>query len=92
MRVLILKQRNYLIASIQSVLSDQELIQLRDDDQVATDGGRHRAFGCGGEITIDATVALALKESRRHIQEIEQGWSCIFNTTMGTAVSAMNDE
>lgn len=37
MRVPILKQGNYLIASVQSSLSDEELLQLRDDlvDKVA---------------------------------------------------------
>ena len=50
MRVPILKQRDYLIASIQSALSDEDLLQLRDDlveqvGQVPLAGGhrgRHR--------------------------------------------------
>src|ERR1044071_9942724 len=50
MRVPILKQRDYLIASIQSVLSDEDLLRLRDDlaDQV----GRYRSRG----VIIDVTV------------------------------------
>jgi rsbT antagonist protein RsbS len=50
MRVPILKQGSYLIASIQSALTDYELLQLRDDlaDQV----GRYRSRG----VIIDVTV------------------------------------
>jgi len=50
MRVPILKQRDYLIASIQSVLSDEDLVRLRDElaDQV----GRYRSRG----VIIDVTV------------------------------------
>lgn len=50
MRVPILKQGDYLIASIQSALSDQELMQLRDD--LAEQAGRFRSRG----IIIDVTV------------------------------------
>jgi rsbT antagonist protein RsbS len=50
MRVPILKQGDYLIASIQSALSDQELMQLRDD--LALQAGRFRSRG----IIIDVTV------------------------------------
>jgi len=43
MRVPILKQRDYLIASVQSALSDPDLLHLRDD---LTEGvGRHRSRG-----------------------------------------------
>src|SRR5438046_9935522 len=50
MHVPILKQRDYLIASIQSVLSDEDLLQLRDDlsDRV----GQFRSRG----VIIDVTV------------------------------------
>src|SRR2546425_11131621 len=50
MCVPILKQRDYLIASIQSVLSDDDLLQLRDDlsDRV----GQYRSRG----VIIDVTV------------------------------------
>jgi rsbT antagonist protein RsbS len=50
MHVPILKQRDYLIASIQSVLSDEDLIQLRDD--LAERVGQYRSRG----VIIDVTV------------------------------------
>src|SRR5215475_352111 len=50
MRVPILKQGEYLIASIQSALSDQELMQLRDD--LAEQTGKFRSRG----IIVDVTV------------------------------------
>jgi rsbT antagonist protein RsbS len=50
MAVPILKQSHYLIASIQSALSDQDLVKLRDD--MADLVGRHRARG----VIIDATA------------------------------------
>jgi|SRR5882672_4508624 len=50
MAVPILKQSHYLIASIQSVLSDKDLIDLRDD--LAELVGEHRARG----VIIDVTA------------------------------------
>ena len=50
MRVPILKQGGYLIASIQSALSDEDLLELRDD--LAEQAGRYRSRG----IIIDVTV------------------------------------
>ncbi len=50
MHVPILKQRDYLIASIQSVLSDADLLQLRDD--LAERVGQFRSRG----VIIDVTV------------------------------------
>jgi rsbT antagonist protein RsbS len=50
MRVPILKQGSYLIASIQAALTDQDLMQLRDD--VAEQAGRFRSRG----VIIDVTV------------------------------------
>src|SRR4051794_8556449 len=50
MRVPILKQGKYLIASIQSSLSDAELLQLRDD--LAEQVGKFRSKG----IVVDVTV------------------------------------
>src|SRR5215471_12698445 len=50
MRVPILKQRDYLIASIQSVLSDEDLLRLRDE--LAERVGRYRSRG----VIIDVTV------------------------------------
>lgn len=50
MQVPILKQGSYLIASIQSVLSDADMLQLRDD--LAERVGQYRARG----VIIDVTV------------------------------------
>ena len=50
MQVPILKQRDYLIASIQSVLSDADMLQLRDN--LAARVGEYRSRG----IIIDVTV------------------------------------
>jgi rsbT antagonist protein RsbS len=50
MHVPILKQGNYLIASVQSVLSDADLVQLRDD--LAERVGQFRSRG----VIIDVTV------------------------------------
>jgi rsbT antagonist protein RsbS len=50
MQVPILKQGNYLIATIQSALTDADLIQLRDE--LATRVGRYRSRG----VVIDVTV------------------------------------
>lgn len=50
MRVPILKQHDYLVASIQSVLSDEDLLLLRDD--LAERVGQFRSKG----VIIDVTV------------------------------------
>ena len=50
MVVPILKQRDYLIASIQSVLSDEDLLRLRDD--LSARVGQYRSRG----VIIDLTV------------------------------------
>ena len=50
MRVPILKQRHYLIASIQSVLSDADLLRLRDD--LSEQVGKYRSRG----VIVDVTV------------------------------------
>lgn len=50
MAVPILKQGQFLIASIQSALSDEDLVKLRDD--LADLVGRHRALG----VIIDVTA------------------------------------
>src|SRR5215468_4629770 len=50
MHVPILKQGDYLIASVQSVLSDADLLQLRDD--LAERVGRFRSRG----VIVDVTV------------------------------------
>ena len=50
MRVPILKQGNYLIGSIQSVLSDADLLRLRDD--LSEQVGQYRSRG----VIVDVTV------------------------------------
>ena len=50
MRVPILKQGHYLIASIQSVLSDADLLRLRDD--LSEQVGQYRSRG----VIVDVTV------------------------------------
>src|SRR5438128_12134060 len=50
MDVPVLKQGEYLIASVQSVLSDQDLVQLRDD--LADRVGQYRSRG----VIVDVTV------------------------------------
>ena len=50
MHVPVLKQGHYLIASVQSVLSDADLLQLRDD--LADRVGQFRSRG----VIIDVTV------------------------------------
>src|SRR5882672_7872540 len=50
MHVPVLKQRDYLIASVQSALSDADLVQLRDD--LADRVGQFRSRG----VIIDVTV------------------------------------
>lgn len=50
MRVPILKQGDYLIASIQSALTDEDLLQLRDD--LAEQVGKFRSRG----VIVDVTV------------------------------------
>jgi rsbT antagonist protein RsbS len=63
MRVPILKQAGYLIASIQSALSDEELLQLRDDlvEQV----GRYRSRGAIVDVTVlDVMDSFAVRTLR----------------------------
>lgn len=50
MRVPILKQGHYLIASIQSALADKDLLQLHDD--LAAQVGKYRSKG----VIVDVTV------------------------------------
>jgi rsbT antagonist protein RsbS len=62
-RVPILKQSHYVIASIQSALSDEDLLQLRDDlvEQV----GRHRSRGAIVDVTVlDVMDSFAVRTLR----------------------------
>jgi rsbT antagonist protein RsbS len=60
----VLKQGDYLIASIQSALTDSEVLALRDD--LAADVGRFRSRGIVIDVTaldvIDSFVARSLRE------------------------------
>lgn len=63
MAVPILKQSHYLIASIQSALSDADLLQLRDD--LADLVGRHRARGVIVDVTaLDVLDSFATRTLR----------------------------
>ena len=63
MRVPILKQGKYLIASIQSSLSDSELLQLRDD--LAAQVGKFRSKGVVVDVTVlDVMDSFAVRTLR----------------------------
>ncbi len=63
MRVPILKQSGYLIASIQSALTDADLVQLRDD--LAEMAGRYRARGIIVDVTaLDVMDSFAVRTLR----------------------------
>jgi len=63
MRVPILKQGEYLIASIQSALTDQDLMQLRDD--LAEQAGRFRSRGIIVDVTaLDVMDSFACRTLR----------------------------
>ena len=63
MAVPILKQGSYLIASIQSALTDSEVLELRDD--LAESIGRHRSRGIIVDVAaldvVDSFVARSLR-------------------------------
>jgi rsbT antagonist protein RsbS len=62
-RVPILKQRDYLIASIQSALSDDDLRQLRDD--LVQQIGRYRSRGAIVDVTaLDVMDSFAVRTLR----------------------------
>jgi rsbT antagonist protein RsbS len=63
MRVPILKQSQYVIASIQSALSDEDLLQLRDDLVQAV--GRFRSRGAIVDVTVlDVMDSFAVRTLR----------------------------
>jgi rsbT antagonist protein RsbS len=63
MRVPILKQENYLIASIQSTLTDEELVEFRDD--LTRQVGQHRARGVVVDVTVlDVIDSFAVRTLR----------------------------
>lgn len=63
MRVPILKQGDYLIASIQSALSDEDLLQLQDD--LAAQVGKFRSRGAIVDVTVlDVMDSFAVRTLR----------------------------
>jgi rsbT antagonist protein RsbS len=63
MRVPILKQGGFLIASIQSALSDEDLLQLRDD--LVEKVGRYRSRGAIVDVTVlDVMDSFAVRTLR----------------------------
>lgn len=63
MRVPILKQGSYLIASVQSALSDKDLLHLRDDLSAQVE--RHRARGVVVDVTaLDVIDSFATRMLR----------------------------
>ena len=70
MRVPILKQRDYLIASIQSALSDEDLLHLRDD--LVQQVGKYRAKGAIVDVTVlDVMDSFAVRTLRGIAHMIE---------------------
>jgi rsbT antagonist protein RsbS len=69
MRVPILKQGDYLIASIQSALSDKDLVQLRDE--LAGQVGRYRSKGVVVDVTVlDVMDSFATRTLRDLAQSV----------------------
>src|SRR6266545_1497591 len=69
MRVPILKQGNYLIATIQSALTDKDLLELRDD--LAQQVGRFRSRGVIVDVTVlDVMDSFAVRTLRGMAQMI----------------------
>ena len=63
MEVPILKQRNYLIASVQAVLTDQDLINLRD--RLVAQVGRYRSVGVILDVTgLDVMDSFSVRTLR----------------------------
>jgi rsbT antagonist protein RsbS len=65
MQVPILKQGSYLIASIQSVLSDADMLQLRDD--LANKVGQFRARGVIIDVTVLDVIDSFATRTLRHL-------------------------
>jgi rsbT antagonist protein RsbS len=69
MRVPILKQGDYLIASIQPVFADQDLLQLHDD--LAAQVGKYRSKGVIVDVTaLDAMDSFATRTLRDLAQSV----------------------
>ncbi|MFT3868497.1 MAG: STAS domain-containing protein [Nibricoccus sp.] len=70
MQVPILKQGSYLIASIQSVLSDADMLQLRDD--LAARVGVNRSRGVIIDVTVLDVIDSFATRTLRHIAHMLQ--------------------
>lgn len=69
MRVPVLKQGDYLIASIQSALADEDLLQLRDD--LAAQVGKYRSKGVIVDVTVlDVMDSFATRTLRDLAQSV----------------------
>lgn len=70
MQVPILKQGNYLIATIQSALADADLIQLRDE--LATRVGQYRSKGVVVDVTVlDVIDSFSVRTLRTIVQMLK---------------------
>ena len=70
MQVPILKQGHYLIATIQSALTDADLIQLRDE--LAGRVGQHRALGVVVDVTVlDVIDSFSVRTLRAIVQMLK---------------------
>ena len=70
MHVPVLKQGDYLIASVQSVLSDADLLLLRDD--LAERVGRFRSRGVIVDVTVLDVLDSFAARTLRHIAQMTQ--------------------
>jgi len=70
MRVPILKQKNYLIASVQAALSDSDLETLRDE--LTAQVGQHRSLGVIIDVTaLDVLDSFAVRTLRSMAQMVQ---------------------
>ncbi len=70
MQVPILKQGNYLIATIQSALTDADLIQLRDE--LAARVGQYRTRGVVIDVTVlDVIDSFSVRTLRAMVQMLK---------------------
>ena len=70
MQVPILKQGNYLIATIQSALADADLLQLRDE--LAARVGQYRARGVVIDVTVlDVIDSFSVRTLRAMVQMLK---------------------
>jgi rsbT antagonist protein RsbS len=70
MQVPILKQGSYLIATIQSALTDADLLQLRDE--LAARVGQHRARGVVVDVTVlDVIDSFSVRTLRAIVQMLK---------------------